>query len=106
MKKKFPQMVEALTRRTLDGPGEVEAELRREVAEYTVDLTPGKTAIPRNLLPYVSKVAMHSYKVTDVDINQLKAAGYREDELYELTICAALGAGLARLNHGLELLKD
>jgi alkylhydroperoxidase family enzyme len=49
---------------------------------------------------------MHAYKVTDVDINQLKVAGYSEDELYELTISAALGAGLARLNRGLELLKD
>jgi alkylhydroperoxidase family enzyme len=106
MKKNFPQMVEALTQRTLDGTGKLDPELRREVAEYTADLTPGNTVIPRNFLTYVSKVAMHSYKVTDADINRLKAAGYSEDDLYELTISAALGAGLARLNRGLELLKE
>ncbi len=106
MKKNFSQMVDALSKRMLDGPGEVKAGLRREVMKYTADLTPNNTAIPHNILPYISKVAMHAYKVTDVDINQLKVAGYSEDELYELTISAALGAGLARLNRGLELLKD
>ena len=106
MTKKFTQIVDELAKRTLDGEGEVEASLRREAAAYAGDPTPGNQVIPRNILPYLTKVAMHSYKVTDMDINQLKAAGYSEDELYELTISAALGAGLARLNRGLELLRD
>ena len=106
MKKNFPQMVEALTRRTLDGPGEVKAELRREVADYAAAPKAGNQTIPRDLLTYLFKVAVHSHKVTDADINRLKMAGYSEDELYEVTVSAALGAGLARLNRGLELLND
>ena len=106
MKKDFPQTVEALTRRTLDGPGEVKAELRREVAAYAASPQAGNQAIPHDILTYIFKVAVHSYKVTDTDINRLKMAGYSEDELYELTISAAFGAGLARLNCGLELLKE
>jgi hypothetical protein len=106
MKTNFVEMVEELTATTLDGPGEVAAELRREVAAYTAVLKPGNKQIPAQLLPYLSKVAMHSYRVTDMDMAQLKAAGFSEDELYELTICAALGAGMARLDRGLELLKN
>jgi hypothetical protein len=49
---------------------------------------------------------MHSYRVTDNDVAQLLAAGFSEDELYELTICAAFGAGVARLDRGLALLNN
>ena len=83
-----------------------EAALRREVAEYAVAPQPGNEQIPPVLMQYLTKVAMHSYRVTDADIAQLKAAGYSEDELYELTVCAAFGSGLARLNRGLALLEN
>ncbi len=106
MAKNFTQIVDELKNRTLAGAGETDAALRQEIAAYAAAPAPGNQAIPRNILPYISKVAMHSYKVTDMDINQLKAAGYSEDELYELTVSAAFGAGLARLNHGLALLDD
>jgi len=106
MKTEFSKMVDRLATRTLDGPGEVPAALRREVAEYAIAPKPGNEQIPPVLMQYLTKVAMHSYRVTDADIAQLKAAGYSEDELYELTVSAALGAGLARLNHGLALLEN
>lgn len=106
MKTEFSKMVEALTSKTLDGPGKVAAALRRETAEYAAAPKPGNEQIPTVLMPYLTKVALHSYRVTDADISQLKAAGFSEDELYELTICAAFGAGLARLNRGLALLND
>jgi len=106
MKTKFSEMVGRLASRTLDGPGEVAAALRREVAEYAAAPKPGNEQIPPVLMQYLTKVAMHSYRVTDADIAQLKAAGYSEDELYELTVSAAFGAGLARLNKGLALLDN
>ncbi len=106
MKTDFSKMVERLALQTLDGPGDVAATLRREVAEYAAAPIPGNEQIPPVLLPYLTKVAMHSYRVTDADIAQLKAADYSEDELYELTVSAAFGAGLARLNHGLALLDN
>ena len=106
MTKNFTQIVAELKKRTLAGAGETEAALRQEIATYAAAPASGNQVIPRNILTYISKVAKHSYKVTDMDINQLKAAGYSEDELYELTVCAAFGAGLARLNRGLALLND
>lgn len=106
MKTEFSKMVDRLATKTLDGPGKVTAALRREVATYAAAPEPGNEHIPPVLMQYLTKVAMHSYRVTDADIARLKAAGYSEDELYELTVSAAFGAGLARLNHGLALLNN
>jgi len=47
---------------------------------------------------YVRKVAEHAYEITDEDIASLHAAGYSDDEIFEATVSAALGAGLFRLD--------
>jgi alkylhydroperoxidase family enzyme len=44
----------------------------------------------------VDKVARHAYRVTDDDVERLKAAGHAEDELFDLIVATALGAGLGR----------
>jgi alkylhydroperoxidase family enzyme len=50
-------------------------------------------------------VAKHAYKVTDADVEALRHAGYSEDAIFEITLSAALGAGLARLERGIEALR-
>ncbi len=50
-------------------------------------------------------VARHAYKTTDAHVAALKQAGYSEDAIFELTLSAALGAGMARLERGLAALK-
>ena len=47
---------------------------------------------------YVRKVAEHAYEITDEDIAALHAAHYSDDEIFEATVSAALGAGLFRLD--------
>ena len=47
---------------------------------------------------YVRKVAEHAYEITDQDIASLHSAGYSDDEIFEATVSAALGAGLFRLD--------
>jgi alkylhydroperoxidase family enzyme len=93
----------------LDSSGDSRADLRREIATYAkqlgVDAADSTSAIPPELLAYVTKVARHAYKVTDEDISTLKASGYSEDALFEITLSAALGAGMLRLDSGLEALK-
>lgn len=66
---------------------------------------PEQAEVPEDLRPYLEKVTMNAYKVTDKDVDRLKAAGYSEDELFELTISAALGSGLARLEKTMDLLS-
>jgi hypothetical protein len=39
----------------------------------------------------VEKVARHAYKVTDDDISAVRMAGFSEDQIFELVICAAIG---------------
>jgi alkylhydroperoxidase family enzyme len=60
---------------------------------------------PPELGPYVAKVRTHAYRVTDADVDELKAAGFSEDEIFEHTVSAATAAGLARLDAGLRTLR-
>lgn len=47
-----------------------------------------------------------SYKVTDSDIAGLKAAGFGEEEIFEVTVATALGAALDRLAAGLRAVGE
>jgi len=65
---------------------------------------PGRPA-PAELAGYLEKVRLHAYKVTDADVEALKAAGFSEDEIFEHTVSAAVAAGLERLEAGLATLR-
>ncbi len=54
---------------------------------------------------YAEKVRDHSYRITDADIAALKAAGRSEEEIFEITISVATGAGLHRLDAGLRAVR-
>jgi hypothetical protein len=60
---------------------------------------------PADFTAYLDKVRRHAYKVTDADVEGLKAAGHSEDEIFEQTVSAAVAAGLERLDAGLEALR-
>ncbi len=82
---------EQLGRRVLDGPGRLDTRWRRAAARKDVG------ALPTDLRSYVAKVHDHAYRIVDGDLEELRAAGYSEDQLFELTVAAAVGAGLDRL---------
>jgi alkylhydroperoxidase family enzyme len=54
---------------------------------------------------WVEKVARHAYRTTDEELSALLAAGYSEDQIFEITIAAALGAAQARADCALGALK-
>ena len=58
--------------------------------------------VPPDFAAYVEKVRTRAYTVTDAEVEALKAAGHTEDEIFEQTVSAAVGAGLLRLDAGLE----
>jgi alkylhydroperoxidase family enzyme len=64
-----------------------------------------KRPAPAELSGYLEKVRLHAYKVTDRDVDELKAAGFSEDEIFEHTVAAAVAAGLERLDAGLGTLS-
>ncbi len=60
---------------------------------------------PERMNAYLEKVHLHAYKVTDRDVEELKEAGFSEDEIFEHTVSAAVAAGLERLDAGLGTLR-
>lgn len=109
MADRYAELVEALRASVIAGPGETSPELRERVCARAAEAAGGgkpATAVPDELAPYVDKVALHAYKVVDGDVERVVAAGYAEDEVFELTVSAALGAALARVDRGLAALRD
>jgi hypothetical protein len=69
----------------------------RAVVERTPDAPPVMAS-------YLAKVREGAYAITDADVDELKAAGCSEDEIFEQTVAAAIGQGLRRLDAALEVL--
>jgi alkylhydroperoxidase family enzyme len=74
------------------------------IAQLRAAAAPERAA-PAELSGYIEKVRLHAYKVTDRDVDELKAAGFSEEEIFEHTVSAAVAAGLERLAAGLGTLS-
>jgi alkylhydroperoxidase family enzyme len=79
----------------LDGEGATSVQARRAAFAGRAD----EPAVAY----YVDAVRRHA-DVTDDDVERLHAAGLDDDAIFELTVAAALGAGVDRLQAGLSLL--
>jgi alkylhydroperoxidase family enzyme len=97
---RYDALVQKVKAAVFDSAARTSPELRRAVGDQRL------TNVPENLRAYVTKVARHAYKVTDDDVEQLKRAGYSEDEIFELTASAAVGAALMRLDRASRLLQE
>jgi alkylhydroperoxidase family enzyme len=86
----------ALVDRIVNGEGRAPAEQRARAF--------GGDDLPAPLDGLIGKVAARPVRVADADFAAAKAAGFSEDELFELVLCAVVGqssrlyaAGLAAL---------
>ena len=77
------QLQRELVARVLEGDGKAAPELRHAAFENAGFGEPVQTLI--------EKVAERSYQVTDGDIAAVRAAGFSEDEIFEIVVCAAVG---------------
>jgi alkylhydroperoxidase family enzyme len=59
---------------------------------------------PPEFAGYLEKVRREAHEITDADVQALKDAGYSDDEIFEQTVSASVGAGLHRLERGLACL--
>lgn len=87
---RYRALIDTLRERVLEEPGELDPEIRLAAAV--------RGELPTELRPYVDKLHDEAYKIVDRDLAELADAGYAEDQLFELTVSAAVGAGLARLD--------
>ena len=74
------------------------------IAELRTASQPDRPAPPA-MRQYLDKVRRHAYRVTDGDVERLKAAGFSEDDIFEHTVAAAVAAGLERLDAGVSVLR-
>lgn len=107
---RYRECVEGLVQAVLVTAGHTDVSLRAAVSSRAAVLGGGTAAPPNETVPasvdrYVGDVALHAYKVTDAEIEALKAGGYSEDAIFEITMSAALGAALGRLERGLGALR-
>lgn len=84
-------LIARLRRAVLDGPAVTAPELRRAAAE-------GDAPAPWS--GYVTEVHRASHDIGDADVVDLRAAGCSEDEVFEVTVAAAVGAALASFDVG------
>jgi len=88
----------ALQDRILDGEGRASPEQRARAFSNT-GLSPPLDGL-------VGKVALRPTQVTDADFAAARAAGFSEEELFELVICAAVGQSTRLYDAGLAALAD
>lgn len=91
------QARQALLKQILEGAGQASVSERR-AAFNNRDL-----AKPLDAL--VQKVAMHAHRITDDEINVAKRAGFSEDKIFEIVVCAAVGQGSRQHDAALAALE-
>jgi hypothetical protein len=90
-------LLAALRRAVFESPARTDPPTRKSAA--------GGGFLPEPVSSYVAKVRDQSYRITDRDIEELTTAGLSEDEIFEITVAAALGAALRSLDAGLQALR-
>ena len=91
-------LMRSIEQRILTGPGMAPPELRAK-AFADIDL-------PEPLATLVDKVAKRSFQVTEGDFAAAVAAGFTEDQLFELVICAAVGESSRLYKAGMAALAE
>jgi alkylhydroperoxidase family enzyme len=109
---RYEELVENQRRAALESEGVTDPALRRAVFARSAELSGGEAIsavtveeIPADLRKFVDTAARHAYRITDEDIQELRRAGYSEDAIFEVSVAAAVGAGLSRLERGLGILR-
>src|SRR5262245_47558768 len=83
--------------RALNGPGIASPEARRAAFE--------NRGVDEKSRALVDKVARNAWKVTAEDVAATKAAGVTEDEIFEMSVCAALGQASRQIEAALAALE-
>jgi hypothetical protein len=86
--------VTALRHAVFESPGSTESAVR-SAAGSGGDL-------PEPLSSYAAMVRERSYRISDADFARLTAAGLDDDVIFEITVAAAVGAALQRLDAGMR----
>lgn len=92
------QLRRDLITRVLDSEAEAPRDLRRGAFD--------NAGLEEPLRTLVDKVAARSYAVTDADVAAVRAAGLSEDQVFEVVVCAAVGAANRRYTSAMAALDE
>ena len=84
-------------KRVLEGKGKASPEQRRAAFDNSGVAEPARALI--------DKVANQAWKITDEDVDAVKAK-LPEDEIFELVVCAAMGQATRQLDAALRALDE
>lgn len=102
-------LVEQVRAAVLVGPGVTQPVLRQAIEERAAAMGGRMSGpvgpIPADLSEFVDRVAVGAWRVTGEEVAALLEAGYTEDEVFEVTVSAAMGAACGRLERGLAALR-
>jgi alkylhydroperoxidase family enzyme len=87
-----------LVERILQGPGAAPADYRAHAFD--------NADLPEPLRPLLDKVATRSAEVTDADFAAALDAGFTDEQLVELVICAAVGQSTRQYQAGLAAVAE
>ena len=93
----YVNKMERLRRAVVSGPGSLAPNIRQAICEGAYNSSP--------LGAFAQKVAEHAFTVNDDDIRELHRDRYSDDQIFEAAVCAAVGAGLYRLECVLSVLR-
>lgn len=88
----------ALVDRIRNGKGSAPIELRARAF--------GNTDVPEPLRTLIDKVATRPTEITDTDFATARAAGFTEDQLFEVVVAAAVGRSARMYDAGLAALAE
>jgi alkylhydroperoxidase family enzyme len=88
----------AVVERVLHGAGEATGDARRAAFD--------NREVPEAARALIDKVSKNAWKVTDEDVAAVKQAGMSDDQIFELSVAAALGQATRQLDAALAALDE
>jgi alkylhydroperoxidase family enzyme len=86
----------AAVERAVRGPGKSSADVRRAAFDHA--------NVPAAAAALVDKIVHAAWTISDEDIDAARAGGLSEDEIFEITVCAAYGQATRQLDAALAAL--
>ncbi|MGR8947998.1 MAG: hypothetical protein ACU84Q_08125 [Gammaproteobacteria bacterium] len=105
----LPLNVRRVLENVLGKEGHSEQSLRQKLFDFAKAAADPSTESPElspDLAPFMEKLVHHPYKMLDRDLETLKSLGYSEDQLFEMTLAGAIGAGVGRLSLTQRLIEQ
>jgi alkylhydroperoxidase family enzyme len=106
---RFADHVASLLATVSGSAGRSDARLRAAVRTRGTEIvetgqTSSSSDVAPDVIAYVDTIARGAFRVTDEDVDRLRRAGFSDDEIFDVTVNAAVSAGLSRLDRALRLL--